>query len=393
MTTGVSVRTLASPGFVFALVVLVLNDHVLKAAYPGWITGKLSDVAGLVVAPLLLGVLLTAWRVPRPMPVAIALTGIGFTIVKASIAGATAVSAVWSLTGVPTQMRADLSDLLALPALYGALLIHRESRSTLPFGWRRTVAIATGTAMLPVAVLATAATNCSETDRVMRPALVAGSFNDAPSRFETRAVVEVNWDWRFQVDRNGRVSRLSAVDANRVTRLDPFGSGRTCDNAGRCWRIGDSSERRVDLSLDGGTTWQADLVVSDDEAEDAVRDVQTGCGQEASADLDELVVLGNGDRAIVVVGANSGGIVVRDRDGEWELLTLDELGALPEAPNLPGRPEDSLRPVPAPSPDDVPSPRETPPSLPPEPTCASPTTVSATPNPQNGPPTSNTYCP
>ena len=37
-----AVRTLASPGFVLALVVLVLNDHVLKAAYPGWFTGKLS---------------------------------------------------------------------------------------------------------------------------------------------------------------------------------------------------------------------------------------------------------------------------------------------------------------------------------------------------------------
>jgi hypothetical protein len=51
MTTGVSVRALASPGFALALVVLVLNDHVLKTAYPGWITGKLSDVAGLVLAP------------------------------------------------------------------------------------------------------------------------------------------------------------------------------------------------------------------------------------------------------------------------------------------------------------------------------------------------------
>ncbi len=72
-----------------ALVVLVLNDHVLKQAYPGMLTGKLSDVAGLVVAPLLLGVLLTAMRASRgPMPVAIALTGVGFTLVKAFGAGA-----------------------------------------------------------------------------------------------------------------------------------------------------------------------------------------------------------------------------------------------------------------------------------------------------------------
>jgi hypothetical protein len=35
-----------------ALVVLVVNDHYAKAAYPGWLTGKLSDFAGLLVLPL-----------------------------------------------------------------------------------------------------------------------------------------------------------------------------------------------------------------------------------------------------------------------------------------------------------------------------------------------------
>jgi len=36
---------------------LVVNDHVLKAAFPGLLTGKLSDVAGLVVAAPLLATL------------------------------------------------------------------------------------------------------------------------------------------------------------------------------------------------------------------------------------------------------------------------------------------------------------------------------------------------
>ena len=161
MTTGVSVRALASPGFALALVVLVLNDHVLKTAYPGWITGKLSDVAGLVVAPLLLGVLLTAWRVPRPMPVAIAVVGLGFTLTKATAAGAATASDLWGLTGVPTLIRADVTDLLALPALYGAWLVHRHVAALPPGSWRATVARATGVALLPVAVLATAATSCA----------------------------------------------------------------------------------------------------------------------------------------------------------------------------------------------------------------------------------------
>ena len=58
--TGTSLRALASPVAVVSLVLLVLNDHLLKQAWPGAVTGKLSDVAGLVVAPLLLTVGLAA---------------------------------------------------------------------------------------------------------------------------------------------------------------------------------------------------------------------------------------------------------------------------------------------------------------------------------------------
>jgi hypothetical protein len=39
---------------------LVVNDHVLKAAYPGFVTGKLSDFAGMIVAPLVLMAALSA---------------------------------------------------------------------------------------------------------------------------------------------------------------------------------------------------------------------------------------------------------------------------------------------------------------------------------------------
>jgi hypothetical protein len=37
-----------------ALIILLLNDHWWKRAYPSFVTGKLSDVAGLIFFPLLL---------------------------------------------------------------------------------------------------------------------------------------------------------------------------------------------------------------------------------------------------------------------------------------------------------------------------------------------------
>ncbi|MCP4580714.1 MAG: hypothetical protein GY839_03805 [candidate division Zixibacteria bacterium] len=42
-------QILLKPAFLIALALLLLNDHLLKAAYPGWLTGKLSDFAGLFV--------------------------------------------------------------------------------------------------------------------------------------------------------------------------------------------------------------------------------------------------------------------------------------------------------------------------------------------------------
>ena len=40
---------LSSPGFLVALAVLLANDLWWKAAYDNWLTGKLSDFAGLFV--------------------------------------------------------------------------------------------------------------------------------------------------------------------------------------------------------------------------------------------------------------------------------------------------------------------------------------------------------
>src|SRR5690242_20127817 len=48
-----------------AVAVLAINDHLLKGAgvLPGWLTGKLSDIAGLFFFPLLLTALARgAWK-------------------------------------------------------------------------------------------------------------------------------------------------------------------------------------------------------------------------------------------------------------------------------------------------------------------------------------------
>jgi hypothetical protein len=117
---GIAFAWLGHPSTVVALALLVINDHLLKAASPGWVTGKLSDLAGLVLAPPLLAVLavLVAPRLParRAGRVAMVTVAVGFAAIKASPYGAELASSVWSLI-TPSLVRADPADLLTLPAL------------------------------------------------------------------------------------------------------------------------------------------------------------------------------------------------------------------------------------------------------------------------------------
>jgi hypothetical protein len=103
-----------------SLIVLVLNDHFLKWAHPSWLTGKLSDVAGMVLAPIVLSVM-TRHKTPWACALAVAVV---FTLAKTwSPANHAWCSAMGPLVKDPT-------DLIALPfAALAVVVIARRSRS------------------------------------------------------------------------------------------------------------------------------------------------------------------------------------------------------------------------------------------------------------------------
>jgi hypothetical protein len=133
---------LLHPVALAAIGVLLFNDHVLKDAAPGLVTGKLSDVAGLAFFPL---VLLGAWEVARSaagrwngpsvrsLALSVVVTAVAFGLVKttALAAGAFATTlgaAQWAMgvalaAGqesselVPALVVRDPTDLVALPAV------------------------------------------------------------------------------------------------------------------------------------------------------------------------------------------------------------------------------------------------------------------------------------
>lgn len=141
---------LLHPVALVALIVLVANDHVLKAAWGGLVTGKLSDAAGLVLAPLVAQAL---WEVGRrslrrpwgpshaTVVVAIVLVGAGFAAAN-TLEPAAAVYRVglgllqWPFAALAALMTSgeprgpspvlfvrDPWDLLTLPALAVPLVL------------------------------------------------------------------------------------------------------------------------------------------------------------------------------------------------------------------------------------------------------------------------------
>ncbi|MGK3997266.1 hypothetical protein [Sorangium sp. So ce1024] len=111
-------RSLLHPLWLGALALLVLNDHFLKGSglLPGWLTGKLSDFAGLLVAPAALAALLRVSS-RRGLLGAHVATGAVFSAIKLAPEAARAVEALMALTPLPWRITVDPTDLMALPAL------------------------------------------------------------------------------------------------------------------------------------------------------------------------------------------------------------------------------------------------------------------------------------
>jgi hypothetical protein len=117
------------PLFWGALASLLVNDHVLKRAHllPGWLTGKLSDFAGMLVAPVLIATLLRVrGRVGR-MAVFSSVAGV-FAALKISRPFADLIEQITAYTPMPWRLWCDPTDLVALTVLpLGWWLVSRKN--------------------------------------------------------------------------------------------------------------------------------------------------------------------------------------------------------------------------------------------------------------------------
>ncbi|MEO6411047.1 MAG: hypothetical protein ABIO48_00550 [Pedococcus sp.] len=383
---------MGAPPTLLALLLLLLNDRVWKEQWPGLVTGKLSDFAGLVVAPPLLALALSVCRVTRPAAWALGATAIGFAVVKATTAGAEFATAAWSLV-MPSSVLRDPTDLVALPALWAAWRTWRWAARPEPTRNRRAI-LALGSLALPLAVFATAATSCSPATGLDEVTVYEGVFTSGTGATEQR-IVSGSYS-SVTIDPAGQLQVLGNLDSYRLVHDGRRMTTQVCSTAAPrlCWRRAPDRTAAVDASTDGGATWQTEFALGQQELKAVREDLgDDQCGGRPPLGVVDLAVLDSPAGQVVAAAASNSGLLLRSTSGEWRRLPLDDIDDIAQSPPTPD-PGQQLYPVePAPSPT---GPTRSPTgTLGPVPTrtCAVPVTRTYTPDPRNGPPVTVTRCP
>ncbi len=160
-------HALRSPAWWIALAVLLLNDHLLKGVGPGWLTGKLSDFAGVIVAPALLATLLGT-RSRRVMAGCVALVALAFTAINLLPAASRACEWLMALAGIPWRLWPDPTDLLALSMLPASWAVMQDARE--PKRWLEYAGMLLGSVACVATSLATPPRPLSAADAILAQA-------------------------------------------------------------------------------------------------------------------------------------------------------------------------------------------------------------------------------
>ena len=298
-------RWLGSPVFLVATAVLLLNDHVFKERFGGVVTGKLSDVAGVVVVGVLAAVVLDVRR-------GMVLTAVSFSALKVVPGVAEAVAPV--LGGVT---RRDVTDLIAVAVLVPlGLHLARSERAISRAGTAVRVVVSSALPVLgaSVALVATTATSCAPDPAIVQiipsaEGVVVARVSDDHSRDTFLSSDDGGQTWTAAEAPSG----VAGADAGALAPTS-YGPLRVCTDGDWCLELED--ERRiVRIDPDGRRTVEFEL------SDEDIREISGRCTGSRIGMLTSIsLVRPDGDEAVASLG--QGGVVTRGDEGEWERVEV-----------------------------------------------------------------------
>lgn len=245
---GSATDSLRDPVFLTAVAALLFNDLLLKTQWPGPVSGKLSDFAGIVVFPVaMIAFLRRVARNPRPGVVlgVVCAWFIGLQVVPAvDLAHQAVLSSVMPWDVSNTMDPTDLVALMMVPLAHRVLVAPRPI--TLGLGARRAV-----TAVLILSCVA----DTGPPSGTLGPPNV----NDAGQ-------VEVGQGGDFEMPSGTRLDVGGSLGTVVVRETgDAPGLREAClrSNADHCFRLGEGVFA-IEETVDGGRSWAESWGVRED---------------------------------------------------------------------------------------------------------------------------------
>lgn len=322
-TVNVSLRCLKHPATLASIALLLVNDHWLKAAFPSWWTGKLSDFAGLFFFPFLLAALLGLFLDRTNIPprsigrLAFGFTALWFASFKVlPPVNAATCALLGILLGHPVQLVLDPTDLIALPVLLPAWSLWTRE-TTVPEqkpSRRAWLALALG-------ALATVATSPAP------PIVVIKNFEDRDGKLYVYGTGDYYPSFGAALlmassdDGGHNWTVISPPPTTAVSSRQPASEGCDLSTPSVCYRL---APEQVLGSTDGGKTYHVAWSVPWGrrffmEREDQVRalasDKQVDMGP---YDLLFTSPLGANGLSTVLFAMGNEGVLIRAPEGLWE---------------------------------------------------------------------------
>jgi hypothetical protein len=303
-----SLVSLAHPVTLAALLLLLVNDQVLRRWWPSTVTGKLGDFAWLFFMPLVLTALLALVAPTRSQrlvrlaaPLGFGVTGAIFALAKTLPSAHDAVMRVAGLlAGFPIGWRRDPTDLVALLALVPAWVLWRRQIEHLPSAAQQATRDR-GWVVLPLAALLTLANGPAPDPGICRLEAAGGQIV-ATSAYGMWTSTDSGLTW--VPGSNGAQHTPVGLPEAVVDPRNPSTQYRVDGNGA------------VERSEDRGATWQIERYVGTSEAERTYY-ARTHTGN-PSVGAVPCAVAADPATGNIIFGMGHAGVLVRTPAGQWQ---------------------------------------------------------------------------
>jgi len=310
-----SLRCLRHPSVAISIVLLVVNDHVLKQSFPGVVTNKLSDFSGLYFFPFLIAVGLgfvlgnSAQRRKDAGVLAFLFAGAFFVLIKTvPWINSLTEESLSILTGRRSIIVLDTTDLVALLVLYPSWRLWKRpaNQKSSYISWL----------VIGIASLASIATSIVEPS-VITNLYVQGDtvYAAAPSQLAWFESNDDGQTWQY-------LSEVPSLLSNLPNR-DPMLPKTSCDPDDESWCIKVSGEEFVEHSYDSGVTWTVAWKVPSGRRMFMER-LTTGLFGSKQIDVGpyDVVFAGNPNNRRAVIAMGNEGILLIDLEGKWSRVQV-----------------------------------------------------------------------